>query len=140
MSGLEITDAAPAVTIQNAADTLTVEFGPALEISPSGVSIVQSPSPAVRISEPDSVLDLEVGNAVRVTSVVGAARLPPPEDLTFSYDAEGRISTITGETYTRTLTYDVLDRVSTITDSDTGVVQKLTYDATTGLPAARDVS
>jgi hypothetical protein len=62
----------------------------------------------------------------------------PLESLTFLYQGTDLVG-ITGETYSRALTYNVDGLVETVTDSDTGIVQTLTYHPN-GYPATRVVT
>lgn len=145
MPGLEVVDPELSVEVTRDPATIAVEEAAwGLEIQPGEDSwLVTSSQPIVEVVPGSG--SVEVGDGFVSVELVaiggsgGASTFPILEDLTYNYTGT-ELTSIVGESYTRTLTYDGEGRVSTIYDSDTGITQTLTYDGVTGLPATRTIS
>lgn len=147
MPGLDVVD--PELSVEVLRDPATIavkETAWGLEIQPGEDSwLVKSNQTLVEVVPGSGSVEVGDGSvSVELVAIGGSggsgggAYLPILEDLVFNY-TDGLLTSIDGETYTRTLTYDAEDRVETITDSDTEIVQTLTYDVLTGLPLTRTI-
>lgn len=141
---VEVTDQAPSVTVAQSALVVDTAPGPqTVVVTPAGTTVdIASEYTDVIVSILSQSAAITAGAAVTVSALNGytgggGGSLPPLEDLTFNYTGV-QLTSITGETYTRTLTYNVSGLVETIVDSDTGITQTLTY--VDGRPSTRTVS
>jgi len=120
------------VSFDGSTTTLTVVDHAGAQVSVDGVAL----GVALTTSTPSITIDLF---GVQGAQGPAGPASPALEDLTFTYSGSD-LASVTGETYTRTLTYDSDGKVTTVADSDTGIVQTIAYDPLTGRPTSRTLS